>query len=335
MKARKWLSMGLLLALVFVSACSPQGNGPAEEGKGLKKVTMVLDWTPNTNHTGLYVAKEKGFFKQAGLDVQIIQPGESGAEQMVASGRADFGVSSQEGVTQARVEGVPIVATAAILQHNTSAFASPVNKNIRSPKDFEGKTYGAFGSPIEKPMIQSLMAEEKADVNKVKFLNVGNTDFFTATKRNVDFVWIFYGWTGIEAELRGEKLNTVYVKDYAKELDYYTPVLITNEKKIQQDPKTVEAFMKAVSQGYEFAIQKPAEAADILIKAEPDLDPKLVKKSQEWLSPRYQDDAPRWGEMKLEVWENYANWMKTHKVLEGEFDASKAFTNDFLPKGGH
>lgn len=327
---KKWFIAGLILILLFVSACTSQPT--TEEESELKKVTVVLDWTPNTNHTGLYVARDNGYFKDAGLDVQIIQPGESGAEQMVASGRADFGVSSQEAVTSARVEGIPIVATAAIIQHNTSAFASPVEKNIRTPKDFEGKTYGGFGSPYEKPMLESMMKQENADVNKVNIINVGNADFFTATKRDVDFMWIFYGWTGIEAELRGQKLNAIYVKDYAKELDYYTPVLITNEKKIQQEPDVVKAFMKAVSQGYEYAIKYPKEAAVILIKAE-GLDPELVQKSQEYLSPRYQDDAPRWGEMKLEVWENYAKWMKENNVLEGEFDASKAFTNEFLPKG--
>lgn len=88
----------------------------------------MLDWTPNTNHTGLYVAKEKGYFKQEGLDVNIVKPGETGADQLVASGKAEFGVGYQEGITQARIQGVPIVSIAAIIQHNTSGFASPVEK---------------------------------------------------------------------------------------------------------------------------------------------------------------------------------------------------------------
>ena len=86
---------------------------------------VVLDWTPNTNHTGLYVARDNGFFKDHGLDVEIIQPGEAGADTMVATGAADFGVGYQEGMTQARIQGVPLVSIAAIIQHNTSGFASP------------------------------------------------------------------------------------------------------------------------------------------------------------------------------------------------------------------
>lgn len=329
----KKLFVFLLVAILALAGCQSKDKKEKATGKKeLKKVTLVLDWTPNTNHTGLYVAKEKGFFKEQGLDVDIIQPGSTGADQLVASGKAEFGVSAQESLTQARVQGVPLVSIAAIIQHNTSGFASPIAKNIKTPKDFEGKTYGGWGSPVEKAVIDSLMKKEHADVNKVSIINAGDADYFTMVKKNVDFAWIYYGWTGIEAELRGEKLNMIYLTDYSKKLDYYTPVLTTNEKMIQNDPETVKAFVKAASQGYQYAIKNPDQAADILIKAAPDLNAKLVKKSQQWLADKYQDDAKQWGEQKLEVWQNYANWMSDNKLLEGKFDAKKAFTNEFLPQ---
>jgi ABC-type nitrate/sulfonate/bicarbonate transport system substrate-binding protein len=307
-------------------------NNLATQGK--KEVTVVLDWTPNTNHTGLYVAQVKNYFQQAGLTVRIIQPGKSTAEQLVASGKADFGVSYQEGVTQARVAGVPIVSVAAIIQHNTSGFASLPPVKIQSPKDFEGKTYGGFGSPVENAMLQSLMEGQHADVKKVKITNIGQTDFFSAMKQGIDFAWIYYGWQGIEAEQRGLKLNMLYLADASKDLDYYTPVLITSEKKIKEDPATINDFMQAVSKGYQFAIQHPDEAANILVKQNPTLDAKLVHQSQKWLSPRYQAEAPTWGVQKQEVWSNYANWMEKYHLLEGKFDPSHAFTNQFILQGG-
>jgi len=149
---------------------------------------------------------------------------------------------------------------------------------------------------------------------------------------DVDFAWIYYGWTGVEAELRGEKINMIYLTDYSKNLDYYTPVLATNEDMIENNPETVKAFLKATSKGYQYSIDEPAKAADILIAAAPDLDADLVRKSQEWLAPKYQDDAPRWGEQKIEVWENYANWMLENKLLEKQLNAKEAFTNEFLPE---
>ncbi|WP_405082686.1 ABC transporter substrate-binding protein [Paenibacillus chitinolyticus] len=297
-------------------------------------IKVVLDWSPNTNHTGLYVAKAKGYFAEKGLNVDIIQPGAGGADAMVASGAADFGVSYQEGITQARTQSVPIVSIAAIIQHNTSGFASPAAKNIKKPKDFEGKTYGGWGSPAENAMIDSLMQTDKADPSKVKIVNMGDADFFTAVKRDIDFAWIYYGWTGIESELRKEPLNMVYLTDYSKQLDYYTPVLATSEKVIKDKPELVKSFLEAASKGYQFAIDKPEEAAGVLSEAVPELDKNLVLASQKWLSPKYKDDAPRWGEQKKEVWENYAKWMLDHKLLEKSLEADKAFTNDFLPAAG-
>ncbi|GKU82269.1 ABC transporter substrate-binding protein [Niallia sp. NCCP-28] len=323
----------LIAVLLLLAGCSnSSGSKEKESAKSLKKVTVVLDWTPNTNHTGLYVAKEKGYFKEQGLDVDIITPGDASADTLVASGKADFGVSYQEGITQARIQGVPIVSIAAVIQHNTSGFASPAKKNIKTPKDFAGKTYGGWGSEVEKSVLSSLMKQENANVKDVDIINIGDTDFFTAVKKNIDFAWIYYGWTGVEAELRGEKLNMIYLTDYSDKLDYYTPVLSTNEKLIDSDPKTVKAFVKAASEGYQFSIKNPDDASAILLKAAPDLDEDLVKKSQQWLASKYQDDAAQWGIQKLSVWENYANWMYENKLLDKKLDAKSAFTNDFLPQ---
>lgn len=348
---RAALAMFLGCMLLVLSACggtngnhagkAAAGNegGPNTEaaapnpasGAELQNVKVVLDWSPNTNHTGLYVAKDQGYFAEEGLNVDIVLPGSGGAEAMVASGEVPFGVSVQENVTQSRIQGVPLVSIAAIIQHNTSGFAAPEAKNIKSPKDFEGKAYGGWGSPVEEAVIKSIMDLQGADVSKVKFLNIGDADYFTAVKRDIDFAWIFYAWTGIEAELRGEPLDMLYVKDFSEQLDYYTPVLVTNEKTIKDDPELVKAFMRAVSKGYNYAMDHPDEAAQILLKAVPELDKDLVVASQKWLSPKYKDDAPRWGEQKREVWQNYSDWMHERGLLEKPLDVDAAFTNEFLP----
>ncbi|WP_425453900.1 ABC transporter substrate-binding protein [Oceanobacillus arenosus] len=319
----------------MLAACGNNDNKTSDNPDGqqdLEKVTVVLDWTPNTNHTGLYVAADKGYFEEEGLDVNIIMPGEAGADQLVASGQAEFAVSYQESITEARIQDIPIVSIAAIIQHNTSGFASVKGKNITSPKDFEGKSYGGWGAPLEKAVLDSIMKQENADVEQVEIVNIGDSDFFTAMEQGIDFAWIYYGWTGIEAELRNEPINMVYLTDYSEKLDYYTPVLATNEKMIEENPETIKKFLKAVSKGYQLAIDNPEEAADILIAEVPDLDPELVKASQVWLASKYQDDAARWGEQKLEVWDNYAAWMYDNGLLDAELDSEHAFTNEFLPE---
>ncbi len=127
-------------------------------GESPEMVTLMLDWVPNTNHTGIYVAQAEGYFKDAGLNVEIIEPGEVYAEQAVATGVADFGISFQEYVTLARADDVPIVSIAAIIQHNTSGFATRADSGVTSAADFEGLRYGSFGSAFEEPTLRELMA---------------------------------------------------------------------------------------------------------------------------------------------------------------------------------
>ncbi|WP_276352572.1 ABC transporter substrate-binding protein [Cohnella caldifontis] len=357
-KGWKMTGAGVLAAMLLLTGCGSKGtsggdaspasspsasaSAPAsapsspsaspEASKALTEVKVVLDWSPNTNHTGLYVARDKGFWEKRGLKVEIVQPPETGAGQMVASGAAAFGVGYQEDLTLGRENGVPLVSVAAVIQHNTSGFASPVAKNIQAPKDFAGKTYGGWGSPVEQGVIETLMKEQGADPSKVKIVNIGDADYFTAVKRDIDFAWIYYAWTGVEADLRKEPLNMIWMKDYDKRLDYYTPLLMTSEKMIQDKPDVVRAFVEGAAEGYKYAIDHPDDAADVLIKDVPELNADLVRASQKWLSPRYQDDAPRWGEQKKEVWEGYADWMMSHGVMKKKIDFDEAFTNEFLPQ---
>ncbi|MFC5532359.1 ABC transporter substrate-binding protein [Cohnella yongneupensis] len=338
--SKRWTRFGVvaIAGTVLLAGC---GNNNSNEASGdnsgapsgeLQKVTLVLDWTPNTNHTGLYVAQEQGLWKKHGLDVEIIQPPEAGASALVAGGTAEFGIGAQESMILAREQGLPLVSIAPIIQHNTSGFASPVDRNIKEPKDFEGKTYGGWGSPAEEAVIGSMMNVQGADVKKVNFVAAGSADFFTAVKKGIDFEWIFYGWDGIQAELRKEPVNMVYLTDYSKQLDYYTPLILTNEKLIKEKPEVVREFLAGASEGYQFAIDHPDESADILIKAVPEINAELVKASQKWLSPKYKDDAPRWGEQKREVWSGYGDWLKQNKLLDKDLDYDAMFTTEFLPK---
>lgn len=323
----------VLLLLLVVTACGAQdSDSTSQDGEALEKVTFVLDWTPNTNHTGIYVAKEKGFFEEEGLDVDIMLPGEVGSNQLVASGQADFGVSYQERVIMARPEGLPIVSIAAVIQHNTAGYASPASKNITSPKDFEGKKFGGIGVPLQEMMMRTIMEEHGADVEKVEFVNIGQSDWFTAMEREVDFSTIYYGWTGIEAELRGLEINMMFYKDVSEGFNFYTPILITSEDMIEKHPDTVRKFVHAAAKGYEFAIENPSEAADILIESVPELNPDLVKRSQEWLADRYQDDADQWGIQELDRWVKPINHMYEAGIIDEKPDPEASFTNAFLPE---
>ncbi|HEX3031055.1 MAG TPA: ABC transporter substrate-binding protein [Bacillota bacterium] len=271
--------------------------------------------------------------KIIGKGLFSLQPSQDGAAQLVASGQAQFGISYQEEVTFARLQKVPIVSVAAVIQHNTSCFASKKEANIITAKDFEGKRYGGFGSPIEEAVLEAMMSKEGSSVKKVKFINMGTADFLSSVGKNVDFSWIFAGWDGIQAKLKGVPLNTIMVRDADPALDYYTPVIITNEKLIKEQPELVRSFMQAVSKGYQFAMEQPEQAAGMLVKNAPETNSQLAVESQKWLADQYQAEAPRWGEQKLGIWQGYADFLQKRGLLEGKLEAEKAFTNDFLPTG--
>ncbi len=315
------IALGVML--VSLAACTSQAEGPVT-------LTLMLDWVPNTNHTGIFVAQHEGFFEDAGLEVEIVQPGEVFAEQAVAGGAADFGISFQEQITLARAEAVPLVSIAAIIQNNTSGFASRV---AGSPGEWEGLRYGSFGSPFEEPTLRELMRCDGGDFDALEIVNTGFSDpLALLSQEQIDLAWIFYGWQGVQAARQGIELEVVMMGDWFDCIpDYYTPVIFAAEVTLEERPEIVRAFLKAVSRGYRFAIDEPATAAAILLDAVPELDEQLVRESQEWLSPRYQADAARWGEQDLEVWDAYSRWMADHDILAEAIQAERAFTNEYLP----
>jgi ABC-type nitrate/sulfonate/bicarbonate transport system substrate-binding protein len=294
----------------------------------------MLDWVPNTNHTGLYVAQERGYFKDQGLTVDIVPLAEgSSVEEVVAAGTVQFGISASEPLSKARSEGIPILCIAPIIQHNTSGFASLKKANIARPKDFEGKRYGSFGSDTEKALITKLMQADGGDASKVEFVDIGDADFLTlAQKGQLDFAWVFEGWEVIDGRLRGLDLNYMPLTAWQQVIpDYYTPIFITNEEMTQKRGDVVKKFLAATSKGYNDAIADPKTTGDILAKATPETSKDLIQQSQAYLAKQYTADAPRWGDQKPIVWQNFGAFMTGQKLLAKPFDPNKAFTTAFLP----
>ncbi len=319
------------LVFLAASAALPLAAACGESAAETAKITIMLDWVPNTNHTGLYVAIDQGYYAEENLTATIVEPGTLGVEAAVASGAADFGVSFQEQVTLARVQDVPIVSVAAVIQHNTSGFAAPTDRKIRRPRDFEGRTYGGFGLEIETQVLRALMECDGGDFDQIEFVDIGASDPFVAWERgDVDFVWIFEGWTGIEARMRGVELTFLRLNDLECIPDYYTPVLVTGERMLSEREDVVQRFVRATARGYQYAIDQPEAAAEILIKRAEGINAELVRASQPWLSERYAADTDRWGMQTRATWSAYADWMLEHGLLERAINPNNAFDASFI-----
>ncbi|MEW5826158.1 MAG: ABC transporter substrate-binding protein [Candidatus Bipolaricaulota bacterium] len=300
------------------------------------RVQVALDWTPNTNHSGLFAAQAYGYFEDEGLEVELIEPSPTVSLQLLTSGRVDVAVSMQEYVTMARAEGMDVISVAALYPHNTSGFAALSNKGVSSPADFAGLRYGGWGSDLETVMVQTVMKNAGAAgrVDDVEWVNLGTIDFVTAALADLaDVFWIYYGWQGVRAEQAG--LDFVYLPlvDLAPELDYYTPVLATRGATLAEKPDVVRRFLRAAARGYLFAATQPDEAAAALLAAAPELDAALVLASQRWLADHSETNPTRWGVQELNVWEVFADWAFANGLIRTPIDPAAAFSNDYLPSG--
>lgn len=305
----------------------------AEEGT--EKITFVLDWTPNTNHTGLYVAQELGYFEEQGLEVEVVQPPEDGADALVASGKAQFGVSFQDTMAPgvAGDNALPTTAVAALIQHNTSGIVSRAGEEIDTPKGLEGKKYATWDSPIEVAMIQNVVESDGGDFSKVQMIPSTVTDEVSALQsESVDAIWIFYGWAGVKMELENLDIDYFAFADINEAFDYYTPVIIANNDFLAQEPETAEKFLTALRDGYEYAIENPEEAAEILCAAAPELDKDLAVASQEYLADQYKAEVEQWGYIEPERWNGFYQWLNENGLVSEEIPENAGFSNEYLPE---
>ena len=326
---KKLIALILSVVIVFsLSAC-----GKTEQDK----ITIVLDWTPNTNHTGIFVAEANGYFKDAGLNVEIVQPPEGGAEALVASGKAQFGVSFQDSLAPSFLgdNAIPVTAVAAVIQHNTSGIISRKGEGMDTPKGLEGKKYATWDLDVEKETIRDVMKADGGNFDLVELIPSTVTDEVSALKSgSVDAIWIFYAWAGIACQTAGLETDYFEFADINPVFDYYTPVIIGNNDWLFENPESAKAFIEALSKGYNYAVENPKNAADILMDAAPELksNSELVYASQEYLASEYIADASKWGEFDPDRWAAFYEWLNEKNLLEEKLDPDFGFTNDYLPE---
>ncbi len=330
MKKLLVLTLALLLT-VSLAACGEKG------GSGGAEIVFALDWTPNTNHTGIYVALAKGWFEEAGLKVSVVQPSEDATELMVASNRAQFGISFQDTMAPSLTgdDPLPITAVAAVVQHNTSGIVSRAGEGMDHPAGMEGHTYATWDSPVEKATLRQVVEADGGDFDKVTLIPSNVTDEVTAlSTKQVDSIWIFYGWAGVACQVAGLDIDYFAFSDIDPVFDYYTPVIIGCNAFLEDHPEETRKFLDVVRRGYEYAVENPEEAAQILLEAVPELQSnrELVLESQKYLSARYKDDVETWGWIDPARWNAFYSWLNENDLVESPLPENAGFTNDYLPE---
>ena len=319
---------GAAAAALALGACgNAADSGAAGDGKKTK-LTFCLDYTPNTNHTGIYVAQAQGYFADEGLEVEIVQPADDTAEAMIGSGKAQVGVSYQDYIANALDSDspMPIQAIAAIIQHNTSGIMSRKADGITRPKAMMGHKYATWDMPVEQATIKHIVEKDGGDFSKLDLVPYNVDDEVSGLKADMfDDVWVYEGWAVQNAVVQDFDYNYFSFISIDKVFDYYTPVLAANSEYAQKNPEVIKAFLRAAKRGYEYAISNHADAAQILLDAVPELDEKLVKQSAE-----YQSDASSWGIIEKDRWSAFYKWLNDNKLVEHELDVNAGWTMDYL-----
>lgn len=334
----------ILVAVFIVSAAAfliykNKSSDSDNTSQTLTEVTLALDWTPNTNHTGIYVAQQKGFYRQKGIDLKILPYSSNvSSDSLVIAKKADVGIGFTEGIVADTAVKTPVKSIASIIAHNTSVIIARKDAGINSPKDLDGKTYGGYGAPYEEPVMNQVI---KNAGGKGEFKNVTvDTDPISALEtKKVDFVWVYDGWEGVQAKLQNLDVQKFYLQDYGIP-DYSTPNIISSPETINEKTDLLQKFVDATAEGYEFARSNPDESAKMLIESVDDgifPDENLVYESQRYLSTKYQDDGKKWGVVDSSFWKMYPEFMlKNNAVLDengnpvNELDFESLYTNQFL-----
>lgn len=330
--------LALLTIPFMIASCGAGKETPAQdsgEKTENEKISIVLDWTPNTNHTGLYVAKDKGYFKDAGVDVEIVPPPEGSTTQLIGSGKGQFGISFQDTLAKnyASDNPMPVTSVLAILQHNTSGVISLKDVNIKVPKDLTGRKYSTWDDPIELAMLKYIVDGDGGDfekVTKVPYSENVIAQLQDKSANGSDSAWVYYAWDGVAFAVKGLETNFINFADYGKQLDYYTPVLIANDDYLKNNKEQAKKIIDAIVKGYTFAAENPEEAAQILLDNAPELDKDMVLESQKWISKKYIDDAEKFGVFDADRWNGFYAWLWENKLIDKEIPKDFGFTNEYI-----
>lgn len=291
-----------------------------------RTVRIAPDWLPNTNHLGIYVALERGYYADAGLDVRMLPfDGEAMPNRKIVSGEAEFGLMPHQSLMSMRARGTDVVSVAALVRPNTTTLMVRADAGIARPADLAGRRYASFGTEFEVAMVNEIIRRDggTAGVRVVATEKEAIHDALLAGE--TDVAWGFFAWEGIQAELAGVPLRHFFVAQHGLPAEYF-PLLFTPRAHLDAEPETVGAVVRATARGYADAARDPDAAADLFLRAVPAglLPPRgdeLVRRSARWLAPRFAGpldpaapDAPQdgepWGWHDRERWYAFAAFLR-------------------------
>ncbi|WP_102275486.1 ABC transporter substrate-binding protein [Cytobacillus massiliigabonensis] len=325
---RTWFLLVILAMLL--TACSEE-NTTSKEKEKAEDISIMLDWYPNAVHTAIYVAKEKGYFADEGLNVNIEMPADTNDPlKLAATGKVDLAISYQTQLLVSRAEGIPVVSVAALVRHSLDAIMFKKESGIQSPKDLEGKNIGYPSASVNEAVVSTMVKKDGGDINKVKMTDVGWDLMSSLATDHVDALTGAY----INHELvllkkEGYDMDILKLTDFGVP-DNYELVVVTGEKTLKKKKAAIEKFWQAVTKAQEDVKKDPDAALKVLLDHENGsfpLDKDVEIESLRVLLPLMEESNKPFGYQEEKTWNEVARWLYESKVIKEKLDVKDAFIN--------
>ncbi len=319
------LAVALLALALGLAACGEKSEDTT--GAETEPLSLTLDFYPNPDHAGIYMAQKLGYFADAGLDVSIQTPSDPAAPiKLVAAGQTDLAISYEPEVLLAKEQGLDVVAVGAVVDRPLTSLIWLKKSGIKGVADLRGKTIATAGIPYQDAYLKTILARAKLTPSDVNTVNVGYGLLPALVGgRAQAMLGGFSNVEGVDLRLRG-KDPVVTPVDKLGVPSYDELVLVAKRERLEEDPETIRLFLAALARGTAAAIQSPGAAADALLEANSDLDPKLTRAEVAATLPLLSKS----GFMDPPKWNRFIAWMQQNGLISTLPPASAVLSNAYL-----
>jgi putative hydroxymethylpyrimidine transport system substrate-binding protein len=324
------LAIALLALALGLTACGEKSEDASTTAQPL---SLTLDFYPNPDHAGIYMAQELGYFEEAGLDVSIDAPSDPAAPlKLVAAGQSDLAISYEPEVALAHEKGLDLVAIAALVNRPLTSLIWLGDSGIKGVGDLKGKTVATAGIPYQQAFLRTILSRVQLTPSDVKEVNVGFGLLPALLSGSAEAtLGGFLNVEGVDLRQRG-KNPVVTPVDQLGVPTYDELVLVANRKALAEDPDKFRLFIAALERGTDAAVKRPNAATEAILNANDGLDPKLTKAEIEATLPLLaaRIEGQPYGYMDPAAWSTFVGWMRDNRLIESLPQASELLSNAYL-----
>ena len=319
------LAAALLALALGLAACGEKSEDTT--GTATEPLSLTLDFYPNPDHAGIYMAQKLGYFREAGLDVSIQTPSDPAAPiKLVAAGQTDLAISYEPEVMLAREQGLDVVAVGAVVDRPLTSLIWLRKSGIEGVAGLRGKTIATAGIPYQDAYLKTILARAKLTPSDVKPVNVGYGLLPALVGGRAEaMLGGFSNVEGVDLRLRGEH-PVVTPVDKLGVPTYDELVLVARRSRLEEDPQAIRLFLAALARGTAAAIENPEATTKALLEANPNLDPKLTRAEVAATLPL----LSKRGTMNPDEWKAFIAWMNENGLIAGRPATAEVLSNDYL-----